>query len=368
MNKKIFLIISFILLIVAGCSQQQNDEVENAVPVKVYVAKVEPISKYIRVTGSITADEDVIVYSKVSERIEKINVRPGQKVSKDEILAVQKHDILKQGMEMANSALKSAEAQARLTSQDFERMKSLFLEKAVSQQQFDQSKTANETAEHSLDQARSAYEQAKESYENSFVKAPFAGIVASIYAEENQMLNIGQPVVQVLAPSKMKSKLHLTGEDVHNVKVGQKVIVEFPSIHVKEFRGKVGKINSALDPLSKSLEVEIELNSSDNLLKSGMFGEFLIEIESKENSLVVPETSLIPQTEIKINKETGLQNSIKKYFVFVVENKLAKLKEVRTGILNDGQVEIIKGLHSGEPVVIVGQNIVREGQTVNIVD
>ena len=368
MKIKILFLFFLAILILNGCSKKEEESVDKTVPVKIYKVKSETIANYIRVTGLVTAEEDVKVYSKVAERIEKVSVKPGQKVYKDQVLVEQKNDILKQGLEFANSALKGAEAQAKLAAQEFERMNNLHKEKAVSQQQFDQSKTAKETTEHAYSQAKSAYEQAKEQFENSFVKAPFDGIAAAVYVEENQMINAGQPVVQVLSSSKMKSKVNLTGEDIQNVNNGQKVKIKFPTILGEEFIGKVSKINGAIDQISKTLEVEIEFLSSDQRIKSGMFGEFFIETQNHNKSLVIPEAALLPQTEIKINKETGLQNSIKKYFLFVVENNSAKLKEVKTGILNDGQIEISKGLIEGDSVIIVGQNIVKEGQSVNIID
>ena len=368
MNSRIFLFMFFTLLLLIGCSKKEDENVEKSVPVKIYKVKSESISKYIRVTGSVTADEDVIVYGKVAERVKKIYVRPGQKVVKDQVLAEQKNDILKQGLAMANAALKTAEAQAKLSAQDFARMNQLYSQKAISQQQFDQAQTLNETSEHALNQAKSAYEQAREQYENSITKAPFDGIVAAVFVEENQMVNMGQPVVQVISPSKMKSKIYLTGEDVQNVKAGQKVVIKFPTVPGEEFIGKVDKINSAIDQLSKSLEVEIAFLTNGNRLKSGMFGEFLIETDNHANSIVVPETALLPQTEVIINRETGLQTSVKKYFIFIVDSGSAKLKEVQTGILNNGQIEISGGINLGDSVIVVGQNIVKEGQIVNVIE
>jgi membrane fusion protein, multidrug efflux system len=166
----------------------------------------------------------------------------------------------------------------------------------------------------------------------------------------------------------MKSKIYLTGEDVHNVKVGQKVIIKFPTISDFEFIGKVVKINSSIDQMSKSLEAEITILTKDARIKSGMFGEFFIETKNIANSLVVPEVALIPQTEIKIDRETGLQNTFKKYYLFVVDKNRAKMKEVKTGIANNGQIEIMDGLNINDSVIIVGQNIVKEGQTVNVIE
>jgi len=368
MHTRIIVFIFFIMLLMNGCSKKDEENVENAVPVKIYKVKSESISKYIRATGAVTAEEDVIVYGKIAERIEKIHVKPGQRVVKNQILAEQKNDIQKQGLEIANSSLKTAEAQAKFAAQEFERINKLYFEKAISQQQFDQVKTTKETAEQAFNQAQSGYEQAKEQHENSFVKAPFDGVVAALFVEENQMVNIGQPVVQVVSPSNMKSKIYLTGEDIQNVKVGQKVLIKFPTIPGEVFAGRVNKINTAIDPMSKSLEVEIAFLSKDNRIKSGLFGEFLIEAEYNANSLVIPEPALIPQTEIKIDRETGLQNTFKKYYLFVIEKNRAKMKEVKTGIANNGQIQITNGLTIGDSVIIVGQNIVKEGQTVNVIE
>jgi RND family efflux transporter MFP subunit len=368
MNKRIFIVLSIMMIALAGCSQKEEENTEKKVPVKIFQVKSESISKYIRATGTVTGEEDVVLYSKVAERIEKVKVKPGQSVAKDQVLAEQKNDILKQGLEIASASLKTAEAQSKLASIEFERLSQLHSEKAISPQQFDQSKTAKETADNAFEQAKSMYEQAKEQYENSFVKAPFSGIVAAVYVEKNQTINIGQQVVQIISPAKMKSKIYLTGEDIQEVKIGQKVVIKFPTIPTQEFEGKVEKINAAIDQASKSLEVEIALLSKDSRIKSGIFGEFFIETKKNVNSIVIPEVALIPQTEIKIDRETGLQNTFKKYYVFVLENNKAKMKEVKTGIVNNGQIEITEGINNGESVIIIGQNIVKEGQTVNVIE
>ncbi len=368
MNRSILLIVSAFMLILLGCSKTAEENTDKTVPVKIYKVKSETIAKYIRVTSSITADEDVVVYAKVSERALKINVRPGQSVMKNMILVEQKNEMQKQGLEMANSALKAAESSAKMAAQDFKRISRLFSEKAVSRQQFDQAQTAMETTEHGYNQAGSAFKQAKEQFENSFVKAPFDGVVAAVYVEENQMINMGQPVVQMISSSRMKSKIKLTGKDIQKVKVGQRVIVRFPILPEEEFEGRIAKINSSIDLMSKSLEAEVVLLKNDPRLKSGMFGEFLIQTQNRANSMVVPEDALLPQTEVRINKETGLQSQVKRFFIFVIDRGRAKLKEVKTGITSDGQVEINNGLNRGDSIIVVGQNIVKEGQRVNIIE
>lgn len=368
MRYRLLSLLSLMVFLLTGCSQKAEENTAKTVPVKIYQVKSESISTYVHATGSAEGDEDVIVYSKVSERVEKVNIRPGQAVAKDQVLVEQKNEVLRQSLEIARAALKTAEAQAKLAALDYERMSKLYSEKAISPQQHDQAKTAKETAEHGSEQARSMYEQAREQFDHSLIKAPFDGVAAAVYVEKNQTIAMGQPVVQIISPSKMKAKIYLTGADIQLVKIGQRVLVQFPTIPGKEFSGRVDKINTAIDQTSKTLEVEIGFLSNDRRITSGLFGAFSIETQNNANRLVIPEAALIPQTEIRINRETGLQNTVKKFFLYVIQSSTARLREVNTGIANNGQIEITNGLTLGDSVIIVGQNIVKDGQPVNVIE
>jgi RND family efflux transporter MFP subunit len=368
MRHRVLSLLSLIVLVVTGCSQKAEEDTAKTVPVRVYAVKSESISNYVRATGSVEGDEDVILYSKVSERVEKVNIRPGQAVAKDQILVEQKNEVLKQGLDIAHAGLKTAEAQAKLAAIDYERMSKLYSEKAISPQQYDQARTAKETAEHASEQARSMHEQAREQFENSLIKAPFDGVAAAVYVQRNQTIAMGQPVVQIVSPSKMKAKIYLTGADIQQVRIGQRVLIQFPTLPGKEFSGRVDKVNTAIDHTSKTLEVEIGFLSNDKRITSGLFGEFSIETLKNADRLVIPETALIPQTEIRINRETGLQNTVKKFFLYVIENRTARMREVKTGIANSGQIEITNGLALADSVIIVGQNIVKDGQPVNVIE
>ena len=99
-----------------------------------------------------------------------------------------------------------------------------------------------------------------------------------------------------------------------------------------------------------------------------MYAEFMVPASSVDNAIVVPENSLLSQTEIQINRKTGTQETQKRYFLFTVENQKAKLNEVEVGLISSGRAEITNGLNINDSVIIVGNNIVQEGQKVNIIE
>lgn len=366
--RKLLFILSLIF-IYTGCSKNSENKEEVKVPVRVYSVQPESLSKYLKLTGTISAAKDQILYSKVSERVVELKVKAGDRVGINQTILTQYNAILNQGLDAAKANAANAEAQVELAEQNFARMQRLFNQHAISSQQFEQVTAQRKAAASGLEAARAQLKQAQEQVENSIIKAPFSGVVAAVFVEPNQMLPAGQQAAQIIDPSTMKSKVRVASKDIALIKIGQEVAVSIPSIPEKTYKGKVTTIDRAVDPVSKTLEAEIVITDADDHVKSGMYGEFMIATSSIANSVVIPETALLSQTEVKINKQTGTQEPVRKYFLFTVDgSSKAKLKEVKVGLVSEGRAQITDGVNMNEKVVIVGNNIVQEGDKVNIID
>lgn len=364
---KVFLLI--FTVIIAGCGSGEEKQAEQSVPVQIYKPAPSAIANTVTLTGGVTAENDAVIYSKVTEKIDRINVNPGDRVSAGQTLAVQANAGLRSGVEAAQAALKSAEAQANLAAQEFARSERLFDQKAISPQQYDQAVSQNASAQAALEQAKAALAQAQERYQDSYIKAPFAGTVGAVYVTENQMVQMGEQVIQMVGSnSQMKAKLQASSMDYGRIKKGQNVRITFPTIPGEAFSGFVYEIDKTINPATNSLGVEIRFRDNDPRIASGIFGEFQIETEKIEKTLVIPEDAVLTQTQVKLNQQRGTQEAVKKYFAFVVENGRAKLKEINVGVVSDGSLEVVKGIDFNDSVVVVGQNIVKDGQLVNIVD
>jgi|SRR5690554_3902334 len=370
MKKKLlnYFLTAFVIISIYNCGGEVEQQEEAVIPVKIYTVQPESLTEYLKLTGTITAGKDQVLYSKVSERIEELPVSVGDRVSKDQVIASQYNALLSQGVEAAKANVQNAEAQFELVQQNYKRMERLYNQRAVSTQQFEQVSTELKAAASALEAARAQLQQAVEQLENSLIKAPFDGIVAAIYVELNQMVPAGQQVAQVIDPSTMKSKIRVASKDMHVIEKGKEVDISIPSIPGQTYKGKIVSIDQAVDPISKTLEIEVLITNADNKIKSGMYAEFMVPASSVDNAIVVPENSLLSQTEIQINRKTGTQETQKRYFLFTVENQKAKLNEVEVGLISSGRAEITNGLNINDSVIIVGNNIVQEGQKVNIIE
>jgi RND family efflux transporter MFP subunit len=366
MTKRMIFLTIAALLALWGCKSTKNTTQAKRVPVRVLIIHPDSISTFVEVTGNLEAGRDALVLSKTSEKLLEIQKPVGSKVHAEEVIARLDNRLLKQGKLQAEAALKSARARYQNVKSDFERYQRLYQSKAISEQQWQKMKSAMQEAEASLQQMEAAYAQAKERYENSFIKAPFSGIVGSIYFDPGEMVGMGQPVAKIINPKLMKAKLYVPDSYYGQIKLDQIVVATFPVLPGRQFKGHIIRLDPAIDPMSRTILAEVTFDNQDKALTSGMYGLFKIKIAHKEHTIIVPDNAILSRTEVKVNKQTGETYSVKKNFVFVVQKDSAKMVQVQKGLAYGDRVEIIHGLHFGDKVIVVGQFSLKEGEKVVI--
>ncbi len=367
MLKKIVVLgIGVILLL--GCQKATEKKYERAVPVNVLVIKTDSIRALAEVSGNLEAVNDAVVISKVSEELKEIRKPVGSPVKAGEVIVKLDDAMLLQAKKQAQAALSSARARFQNVQQDFLRYQKLYQQKAISEQQWQKMKSTMEEVKAGLAQAEAAAAQAAEQYQNSQIKAPFAGLVGSIYFDVGQLVPAGQPVVKIINPELMKAKLYLPDLYLHRIQIGQKVIAEFPSLKNKTFEGKIVKVDPAIDPMSRTFTAEALFNNNEHLLTSGLYGLFRIILETHRQAIVVPDNALLAQTTVTVNPETGKPTAHRRYFIFVIKEGQANFQQVERGLSSGDRVEITQGLHLGDSVVVVGQRLLKDGQKVTVVE
>jgi membrane fusion protein (multidrug efflux system) len=120
------------------------------------------------------------------------------------------------------------------------------------------------------------------------------------------------------------------------------------------FEGKMEKINSSLDLSTRTLQAEIYIPNPDRSLKPGMFSNVEVILLEKPQTLLIPREAVI---------ETGSEMA-----VFVVEGKKAVRKPVTIGYEQDRSVEVLKGLNERDQVVIRGQQSLKDGAAIRIIE
>lgn len=319
-------------------AKSENVKIE-AYPVTVAQVTKSKAERNLELVGTITGNNDVAIVSEAQGRVTKVYAEVGDYKSAGSPL-IQLDDELKL------AAFKTAEVNYQKTKKDYERYQALLASKAVTDAQLENSKLAFQSAE-------AQYIVAKKGYEDTKITTPISGIVTARRVDIGNYVNKTMVVAEVVDISKLKVKLNVAEADVFKLNVGDKVKITTDVYPGVTFPGRIETISDKGDE-AHTYPVEVTfMNSKEHPLKAGMFGKVSFNSVSKGEKLLVPRDALI--------------GSIKNPQVFVIQNGIAKLRDIVVGSAYNNNLEVLSGLKEGEKVVVNGQNNLADNYKVMVV-
>jgi membrane fusion protein (multidrug efflux system) len=273
-------------------------------------------------------------------------VREGQK------LAIMDNTTLKFQLDQARAGLAVAKANQADSEKNWQRTQNLHSEQAISQQQYEKARLGYQAAEAQLQQAEATVNLLNHQYEQTILRAPFDGVITQKGFEEDDLVNPAmarEPVYTVMDVTALKVGLQVPLSEIRLIEKGQAAQLVIPTSAGRSFPGQVTIVNIAAEAGSKTFYVETLFQNGDELLRPGIFGEVSIEVERREDRLVIPRTALVDG-----NK------------VFIVRDETAYRASVVTGLMTHDLVEIVAGVQEGETVVVEGGYTLADSSRVSI--
>ena len=306
-------------------------------PVAVVTApvRIERLSLETEALGTTHANESVDITSKVSNIVKTVRFGEGQQVRRGQVLVELDGDEARADLAVAEAALSESRSQ-------FNRSRELYTTRVLSESQL-------ETIESTLKANAARVAAAKARVADTVIVAPFAGRVGLRRVSPGSLINPGTVITTLDDSSTIK--LDFTVSEVYLPTLTPDLPIEARSVAYpgQTFAGKVGSVDSRVDPSTRSVTVRALLPNADARLKPGMFLTVQLSRGDRE-SLVVPEEALVP--------EAG------DVFVFVVKDATVEKRIVKTGQRRVGEVEVVAGLAAGDTVVIEGTQKLRDGALV----
>lgn len=306
--------------------------------------------------------EQADLHSKVDGYVEALGVDVGDRVRRGELLATIRPAALPKQLIQARKQEEQAAAQLTLQEQNAERTRALFAKGLVS-------KADRDTAEAQLAVARSARGAAKAGVgmagvllQETRIVAPFDGWVTQRYLDVGALVTpASQALVQVMRIDPVRVYVSVVEHDVPSVRRGQEAHVMVDSLPGRTFVGQVTRFAPALDPVTRTLRVEIQVpNPPDEAanddgerpgpLKPGMYGRATLHIATHPKSVVLPVGAVVAEDEQRA--------------VFVVEGDHARRVPVTIGFDGGSWLEIASGLRGDEQVIVQGVDLVSDGAAV----
>ena len=322
--------------------------------------KVEAVSTYLfpvekEAVGTISLADDlsVDVFPNYQGKLIKALVELGDTVQKAQPLyTVDSPDLIQ-----AESTLIGASAQLELTEKELERAKTLNGANGVSQREFEQATSDQQTAEGALKAARDAVRVFGKSDAEIdriiasrkidpvlVVLSPISGQVTSFNAPPGLFVQPGNaPAPYTVANVTVKWMLaNIAESDVSLLRTGEAVAVKVPAYPDREFTGKVAKVYESVDQNTHRETVRAEVSDPKNELRPGMLANFVIRVHAPVESAALPANGVVRESD---GTMTAWVTTDRHHFVQRV---------ITTGLRTDSQVQILDGLHQGELAVTDG--------------
>ena len=328
----------------SGCSQENSTEkIEFLVPVTVTKVGKTDVEDRIIATGTLRTSKVARLEVETGGILEFLTNRNGERYREGD--RVKAGDVIARitGDDVRLAARKDATRQRfRTAKEDYDSAKKLYDDGF-------KSKSDMLKAQSGFEDARIDYEKSLNAEKRSRLVTPIDGVILRLARDrdnQNQPLAVGQYVnpgfeVARIAPMDvLVADVDLVAQDIPKVKEGLPARIRHYAWKNEVFKGKVVRLDPVIDPVTRSLKAEVEVDNHEGKLRPGMFVEVTIVKEQRKDVPCVP--------------REAVTNRGGKWVVFLLRGQRVEMKGVVLGLGDDNIVEIREGLSEGERVVTRG--------------
>ena len=332
--KKALLLLPVAFMALSCTQTATTTEKERVEQVSTMILESLPVERLIQVSSNLQGYQTVNIAPSLQGKIEHIYVEVGDRMTQGDMLVMMDE----------NQYTTTKLTLANLTMEK-QRMEALLASGSVSQQAYDQIKLS--------------YDQTTESCafleRNTYVKAPFEGVISAKNYEDGE-LYAGQPIVVLTQIDKLKTLIAVPETYFPLVKEGMKLTVKSEIYPEKTFPATIEVVYPTIDPATHTFQCKVVIPNKAELLRPGMYVTTTLGL-GKENIISVPYQS--------VEKLVGANDR----YVFLNNNGYAQRVAVTLGQRVDENVEIIAPeIVAGAEYVYVGQHKLVDGVKINVVN
>lgn len=319
-----------------GRADTTKKEKVKAIAVEILTPSV--FNNYIELQGSVVADEQVYLTSRVPGSVSKVYIKVGDRIRQGQVVAEIDDDMVIQQME-------EVKKRWELANDVYLKQEALWKQNIGSEVQYLSAKNNKEA----LDKAIATIQRSRELYQ---VKSPINGVVDECSVKVGQAAAPGMPMATVVNFSKLKVKVDAPETYAGKIRQGNIVSVLFPDLQ-KEVTSKIAYIGASVSPQNRTFKVEIPIRSNEAGLLPNMATTVRVINYSNGNAIAIP-INLI---------QKDLTNTD-----FVLVESLGRVKKmpVKIGQMYGEKAEILSGLKAGDKIITVGFQDLNEGDAVKI--
>ncbi len=348
-----------------------------------------PVTRVLRVTGSLMADEEAEVAAETTGRVVETPVERGSRVSEGSPLVKLAQTEAQASLQEAEANVEqievrlgvsadqpfdaervpevsTARATKELAAAEFARIRKLYEDRVVSGSEYDQRRTQVESTARQYETARNSARQlyrsleaararltlARKAFADTIVRAPFAGLVVERKISVGDFVTRGTRVVTVVRVNPLRLELTVPEQYVSTIRSGELLELAVDAYPGRTFKGQVRFVSPALRADQRALTVEAIVPNADASLKPGLFATAAIQQPGNARALCVPAAAV-----------RNLAGSTRLY---VVSGDRVQERIVTLGQAIGESIEIAAGIAEGDEVAQTNVDRLADGARVRI--
>jgi HlyD family secretion protein len=369
------------------------------------------ITEMITANGKLKPQMEVKISPEVPGEIIELPVKEGDKVKKGDLLVVIKPDIYQSSLSRIEATLNTqkarlAQAEAQLIEKElnYQRSKQLLEKKTIPKSEFETIEAGwkvalseVQAARYSVKSAESSVRESAENLTKTKIFSPIDGTVSKLNVEKGEKVVgtnqfAGTELMTVADLATMEVKVEVNENDIVKVQKYDTANIEIDAYLKRKFKGVVTEIASSANVtgttvdqvtnfnvkillLAKSYQDLIEKDTIKYPFLPGMSATVEILTDTRKGIISVPiqavttrgDDGTIKKTKDQMEKEGATDTSVKEVtpkeieqheVVFVIKNKLAWKKNVKTGIQDNTRIEILEGISAGDEVIVAPYGLI----------
>jgi RND family efflux transporter MFP subunit len=361
MTKQTFILMVWLLCIsvaLTGC-KEKTEIVEVVRAIKTITVREQAAEKIFKFSGQVAAVDSSGLSFEVGGQVDSVEVDIGDRVKKQQVLAVLDPEPYQLEVDAVNAELATARDNVKKAGAEFRRQKRIF-EQGAGAERF------VEVAEYNYKAARSAVkfqlarlDLVKRNLRKTKLLSPYDGTIAWRSVEPNEEVRVGQKILEINATGKLEVQLAIPETTVDRLNIDDSATITFPTLPDEAVKGRITEIGSAAVKAS-AFPVKVELIDPDEKVKPGMTAEakLMIKDKNRKPGYIVPLRALLPATE----PNRGYA------FVFNPQTSTVKKTLVHFNGTEHKRAVVGEGLAAGDIIAVAGVSFLADGLEVKLME
>lgn len=326
-------------------------------PADVFVARVQPLTRTLAVSGGLRAVTSAVVKARISSEIKSLTVREGDTVRAGQVIGQLDTIEFDFRVKQAEQTALAARTQLDIAKRTLNNNRALVEQGFISATGLETSVSTEAGAQASYQAALAATELARKARSDSILTAPIGGIVSQRFAQPGERVGIEAKVIEIVDLSRIELEAAVAPEDVGSVQIGQTVRLGVDGL-TEPASAKVVRINPSTQAGTRAVTVYMALQPQAGL-RQGLFARGSIELQ-KTDALVAPVSA------VRVDQARP--------YVLVVQGGRALQRTVELGARGEARidgrlenaVELLRGAVAGETLLRNSAGALRDGTAVKL--